>query len=537
MQKERMENLTTTRKIAGKRDRSQQRITFLKSLCYLLNITPVQLLESVKDRICGDRPYFDFSQVIFCAGLFYIVSLNKANLVLQQSELLSWIRHQFIRIRHQKILVSNYEIKVEFAEEYCTSDHFSARCGSMTEIVMIERAQYGRMSAGRCITAEYAQALGCFSEVTAYLDEFCSGRNNCSILVASIDSIAQPSSYVTDCHNKSETHLSSTIGYLVLAHNINNNNIHNNNINNKNDIISDDNNNPNDIPTTFSAGTFIEVSGKHTNDGITGKNYMLSAAISECPWVVEVDPAEMKNLINGIMQIMKASVMKKLSLAHGFSRADQKVVSLILNSYWLAVKIGTISKFWTFPSRQSCLDPPLHGIIFARERLNITWQTSLASSPAYSFNDDDSFSADDSSEDDDDNDENDADDDIEDDVDGKELNARHALSNTTKNVEIHSDSFSQPPQATANAPQDLFNYSQQSTACPIVIMFIEMDKVELKHTVCKHSRNLKRSLKPLVLRYEVVVLDNFDGGPKIGKCLINFYGVGGKIFTGDQDLW
>ncbi|ESN97768.1 hypothetical protein HELRODRAFT_177831 [Helobdella robusta] len=51
MQKKRMENLTTNGKIAGKRDRSQQRITFVKSLCRLLNITTFQLLHSVKDRV------------------------------------------------------------------------------------------------------------------------------------------------------------------------------------------------------------------------------------------------------------------------------------------------------------------------------------------------------------------------------------------------------------------------------------------------------------------------------------------------------
>ncbi|ESN94965.1 hypothetical protein HELRODRAFT_179802 [Helobdella robusta] len=51
MRKERMENLTTTEKIAGRRDRSQQRITFVKSLCHLLNITTFQQLQSVQDRV------------------------------------------------------------------------------------------------------------------------------------------------------------------------------------------------------------------------------------------------------------------------------------------------------------------------------------------------------------------------------------------------------------------------------------------------------------------------------------------------------
>lgn len=77
------------------------------------------------------------------------------------------------------------------AEEYCTSERFNARCSSF-EILLVRRALYGRLAAGRCITAEYAHAIGCFSDVTSYVDEVCSGRTNCSLLVASLDSIAQP---------------------------------------------------------------------------------------------------------------------------------------------------------------------------------------------------------------------------------------------------------------------------------------------------------------------------------------------------------
>ncbi|ESO06942.1 hypothetical protein HELRODRAFT_191250 [Helobdella robusta] len=49
MRKDKMEILTTTGKIAEKRD--QQRTIFVKTLCHLLNITTFQLLQSVKDRV------------------------------------------------------------------------------------------------------------------------------------------------------------------------------------------------------------------------------------------------------------------------------------------------------------------------------------------------------------------------------------------------------------------------------------------------------------------------------------------------------
>ncbi|ESN91853.1 hypothetical protein HELRODRAFT_182030 [Helobdella robusta] len=50
MRKEGIGNLKTTEKIGGRRDRDQQQITFVKSLCHLLNITIFQLLQSLKDR-------------------------------------------------------------------------------------------------------------------------------------------------------------------------------------------------------------------------------------------------------------------------------------------------------------------------------------------------------------------------------------------------------------------------------------------------------------------------------------------------------
>ncbi|ESO03928.1 hypothetical protein HELRODRAFT_172958 [Helobdella robusta] len=56
MRKERMENLTTTGKIAGKKDRGQQQITFVKFLCHLLNITTFQLLQfCIRNKFCVFR--------------------------------------------------------------------------------------------------------------------------------------------------------------------------------------------------------------------------------------------------------------------------------------------------------------------------------------------------------------------------------------------------------------------------------------------------------------------------------------------------
>ena len=59
-------------------------------------------------------------------------------------------------------------------------------------VIIVRSALYGRMRARRCITSDYANALGCYSDVTGHVDAVCAGRQNCSLLVATMDSVAQP---------------------------------------------------------------------------------------------------------------------------------------------------------------------------------------------------------------------------------------------------------------------------------------------------------------------------------------------------------
>jgi len=81
--------------------------------------------------------------------------------------------------------------------EYCVYERFTARCGA-SHVIIVRSALYGRMRARRCITSDYANALGCYSDVkwysdvTEHVDGLCSGRQNCSLLVATMDSVAQP---------------------------------------------------------------------------------------------------------------------------------------------------------------------------------------------------------------------------------------------------------------------------------------------------------------------------------------------------------
>ena len=66
------------------------------------------------------------------------------------------------------------------------------RCPDSGSVILVSKALYGRLRAGRCITSDYAHALGCYSDVTSYLESVCSGHADCSMLVATVDSVAQP---------------------------------------------------------------------------------------------------------------------------------------------------------------------------------------------------------------------------------------------------------------------------------------------------------------------------------------------------------
>jgi hypothetical protein len=93
-----------------------------------------------------------------------------------------------LRIRDQ------FAVTLLVVEVFCTSETFSAVCGP-GHVVVVRRALYGRLSASRCITSEYTHALGCYADVTSHVIDACSGgdwRQNCTLLVATVDAIAQP---------------------------------------------------------------------------------------------------------------------------------------------------------------------------------------------------------------------------------------------------------------------------------------------------------------------------------------------------------
>jgi Galactose binding lectin domain len=80
---------------------------------------------------------------------------------------------------------------VESMQDFCGFERYVTRCQA-NQLIAVRRALYGRMQPGRCITGEYGHVMGCYADVTAYVGDLCNMRQNCSLLVAMMDSVVQP---------------------------------------------------------------------------------------------------------------------------------------------------------------------------------------------------------------------------------------------------------------------------------------------------------------------------------------------------------
>jgi len=72
------------------------------------------------------------------------------------------------------------------ASDYCLMEEFNASCRQPDEVVVIDRARYGRMAISRCVTGNYGH-LGCYVDVRRLLHAKCSGRRSCRVRVPDDD--------------------------------------------------------------------------------------------------------------------------------------------------------------------------------------------------------------------------------------------------------------------------------------------------------------------------------------------------------------
>ena len=66
--------------------------------------------------------------------------------------------------------------------EYCTAELFEANCNP-DEVIVMTSAVYGQMKIGRCVEEDIG-FLGCQNDALDTMDEACSGRQACKILIS-----------------------------------------------------------------------------------------------------------------------------------------------------------------------------------------------------------------------------------------------------------------------------------------------------------------------------------------------------------------
>lgn len=66
-------------------------------------------------------------------------------------------------------------------EQVCEGETFKATCAQPDQVLFVQSAQYGRMSASRCLVPA---ATDCRLDVLAHLDRTCSGRQSCELKVS-----------------------------------------------------------------------------------------------------------------------------------------------------------------------------------------------------------------------------------------------------------------------------------------------------------------------------------------------------------------
>ena len=69
--------------------------------------------------------------------------------------------------------------------ETCISEDLHITCPTGA-VIFVEKAEFGRMEVGRCITEE-DEFLGCTNDVLSLLDNWCSGRHQCAFEVTNDD--------------------------------------------------------------------------------------------------------------------------------------------------------------------------------------------------------------------------------------------------------------------------------------------------------------------------------------------------------------
>ena len=103
-------------------------------------------------------------------------------------------------------------------QELCQTEKFAGSCPADDEVLIVRRAQYGRMKIGRCVQTDYGH-VGCKADVLRQTDRRCSGRHSCRVDVPNADfDLTQP------CPNEFKTYFE--VEYQCIKGNISDISVH-----------------------------------------------------------------------------------------------------------------------------------------------------------------------------------------------------------------------------------------------------------------------------------------------------------------------
>lgn len=74
------------------------------------------------------------------------------------------------------------ELSSSSEEIICQSKYFKAKCSFPDEVILVERARYGRMNLSKCVRENFGY-IGCSNDVLDVMDAYCSGRKTCSLRI------------------------------------------------------------------------------------------------------------------------------------------------------------------------------------------------------------------------------------------------------------------------------------------------------------------------------------------------------------------
>ena len=64
--------------------------------------------------------------------------------------------------------------------EICSGENFEANCLS-GEVIIVTKADYGRMKTGRCIAPDKGTDMGCLADATSIISKLCTEKQSCSV--------------------------------------------------------------------------------------------------------------------------------------------------------------------------------------------------------------------------------------------------------------------------------------------------------------------------------------------------------------------